>query len=419
MGGSMQKQRDLEELKEVYSYLSLSEKEWDNMYENALHDSTEQFNIAFFIQVKKYLSNHMTIDILKNYLESLTRKGDHTPFLEKRLKTFLDFLESIQYTLTIEDAKELVNDSFIKEVFATTFKNTTQVSENFLKNYLQNNENLEVLCKSYLEKHHIVVNRDPINHDSVASQEATFHQNIELFIKYQEGDQKSFEELVQINQGLVKKIASCYHNSFLDFDDLVQEGNIGLIEAIKRFDYSKGFQFSTYATWWIRQAIIYAISHQSRMIRLPVRKIDGIRNILKIKKQLLLELKREPTDQEIAQKMGMKVEKVQELMNISQEPLSLETPMDEEGMCLKNIIKSDSFEEDVLNKIFQEQLISVLSILQERELDVIKLRFGFIDGNCYSLEEIGKKYHVTKERIRQIEVKALKKLNHSYIFDES
>ena len=243
--------------------------------------------------------------------------------------------------------------------------------------------------------------------------------NIELFIKYQEGDQKSFEELVQINQGLVKKIASCYHNSFLDFDDLVQEGNIGLIEAIKRFDYSKGFQFSTYATWWIRQAIIYAISHQSRMIRLPVRKIDGIRNILKIKKQLLLELKREPTDQEIAQKMGMKVEKVQELMNISQEPLSLETPMDEEGMCLKNIIKSDSFEEDVLNKIFQEQLISVLSILQERELDVIKLRFGFIDGNCYSLEEIGKKYHVTKERIRQIEVKALKKLNHSYIFDES
>jgi len=269
--------------------------------------------------------------------------------------------------------------------------------------FVENNINIDDHVRMYLKE----IGKVPL---------LTAEEEIELAQRMENGDQEAKGRLAEANLRLVVSIAKRYVGRGMLFLDLIQEGNLGLIKAVEKFDFRKGFKFSTYATWWIRQAITRAIADQARTIRIPVHMVETINKLIRVERQLLQQLGRSPTADELAKEMQMPVEKVREITKIAQEPVSLETPIgEEEDSHLGDFIPDDDIlapADAAAFTLLKEQLIEVLKTLTEREQKVLRLRFGLDDGRARTLEEVGREFRVTRERIRQIEAKALRKLRH-------
>ena len=337
--------------------------------------------------------------VLKELLESGKQKGRLTT------KEISDALEELDYDVEqvdkLYDTFEAYNIEIVEDDGGESI---APASNEELENVLNaDGISIDDPVKVYLKE----IGRVPL---------LSAEEEVELAIRMSEGDVAAKKRLSEANLRLVVSIAKRYVGRGMQFLDLIQEGNLGLIKAVEKFDHTKGFKFSTYATWWIRQAITRAIADQARTIRIPVHMVETINKVKKVNSQLLHENGHEPTNEQIAEKLEMPVEKVREIMRVAQEPVSLETPIgEEEDSHLGDFIPDEDAPapSDVASHtMLKEQLAEVLSTLTPREEKVLRLRFGLEDGRSRTLEEVGKEFNVTRERIRQIEAKALRKLRH-------
>ncbi|MBQ9934527.1 MAG: RNA polymerase sigma factor RpoD [Lachnospiraceae bacterium] len=367
----------------------------DNKTNQQLIEDTFNAKLAELLELAKKKKNVIEGNEIINHFKDC--KGiELTP---ERMVAIYEFLESKEVDVldTTEEEEEEAEDIFLD------IEEESEVDLEKINNTIDSDLSIDDPVRMYLKELGTV----PL---------LTAEEEILLAQKIEDGDEAAKMKLIESNLRLVVYIAKKYVNRGMLFMDLIQEGNLGLIKAVEKFDYRKGYKFSTYATWWIRQAITRAIADQARTIRIPVHMVETINKLVKTQRALLQELGREATPEEIAEKMGIPVEKVREIQKISQEPVSLETPIGEEedshlGDFLpdENVpVPYEATEEATLRETIQE----VLETLTEREQKVLKLRFGIEDGRPRTLEEVGKEFEVTRERIRQIEAKALRRLRH-------
>ena len=349
-------------------------------------------NMAFFMDKLKELvpfakerEQELTSDMISDFF-------GHMPLTEEQMEKIYDYLES--NGIFVDRSNDEPDRRMLDEAEEEIDPNDISVPEGIGTNdpvrmYLKEIGNIPLL---------------------------TPEEEVELAKEMKEGSKQAAKKMAEANLRLVVSIAKRYVGRGMLFLDLIQEGNLGLIKAVEKFDYHKGYKFSTYATWWIRQAITRAIADQARTIRIPVHMVETINKLIRVSRQLLQELGREPLPEEIAKELDMPVERVREILKISQEPVSLETPIgEEEDSHLGDFIQDDNVPvpaEAAAQTLLKEQLDEVLDTLTEREQKVLRLRFGMNDGRARTLEEVGKEFDVTRERIRQIEAKALRKLRH-------
>ena len=343
---------------------------------------------------KKDRNSKMTI--VKNLIEKGKKNGSLT------YKEIMDDIESVDLgPEQIEKIYEVLESMGIEVI--GDINGTEEVEEEVVDLSIPEGIAIDDPVRMYLKE----IGKVPL----LSSEE-----EIDLALRIEQGDQYAKKKLAEANLRLVVSIAKRYVGRGMLFLDLIQEGNLGLIKAVEKFDYRKGFKFSTYATWWIRQAITRAIADQARTIRIPVHMVETINKLIRVQRQLLQELGRDPFPEEISKVMDLPVEKVREIQKIAQEPVSLETPIgEEEDSHLGDFIPDDEAPapaEAAAFTMLKEQLINVLDTLTPREEKVLRLRFGLDDGRARTLEEVGKEFNVTRERIRQIEAKALRKLRH-------
>lgn len=317
----------------------------------------------------------------------------------EKLDRIYDFLDSQHVDVLRLDEEEIEPDLFLEE----EMEEEEEVTADPMALSVPDGISLADPIRMYLKE----IGKIPL---------LSTEEEIELAKRMEKGDEEARKKLAEANLRLVVSIAKRYAGRGMQFLDLIQEGNLGLIKAVEKFDYRKGYKFSTYATWWIRQAITRAIADQARTIRIPVHMVETINRLIRTSRQMVQELGREPTPEELAKKLDMPVERVREIKKISQDPVSLETPIgEEEDSHLGDFIQDDNVmvpADQATFTLLHEQLMESLETLTEREQQVLRLRFGLDDGRPRTLEEVGRVFHVTRERIRQIEAKALRKLRH-------
>ena len=323
---------------------------------------------------------------------------------QEQMDRFYDTLESLGIDTTEEEPLELLDE----DITAPDLEDLADIEE-ISKEEL---EDTDSMMDAYAIDDPVRMYLKEIGKVKLLSPE----EEVDLAVKMANGDEAAKQQMAEANLRLVVSIAKRYVGRGMQFLDLIQEGNLGLIKAVDKFNYQKGYKFSTYATWWIRQAITRAIADQARTIRIPVHMVETINKVIRVSRQLLQELGHDPSPEEIADEMNMPVDKVRDILKIAQEPVSLETPIgEEEDSHLGDFLEDENASEPAEVASFtllKEQLMEVLDTLTPREKKVLELRFGIIDGRTRTLEEVGKEFNVTRERIRQIEAKALRKLRH-------
>ena len=367
----------------------------------ATEDEAKKFmeRMRALLDLAKSKKNVLEITEINNFFKDID-------LTEERIEKIIEFLEQKNVdVLQISDDKDTEDDMILELENNGEVPDDDEDENEVEKIHLsvQDGVSIEHPVRMYLKE----IGKVPL---------LTADEEVELAKRMEEGDVEAKKKLAEANLRLVVSIAKRYVGRGMLFLDLIQEGNLGLIKAVEKFDYKKGYKFSTYATWWIRQAITRAIADQARTIRIPVHMVETINKFVRVQRQLLQELGREPYPEEIAEQMGMPVERVREIQKISLEPVSLETPIgEEEDSHLGDFIQDDNVPvpaEAAAFTLLREQLDEVLGTLTDREQKVLKLRFGLEDGRARTLEEVGKEFKVTRERIRQIEAKALRKLRH-------
>lgn len=321
----------------------------------------------------------------------------------EKLDRIYDFLDSQHVDVLRLDEEEIEPDLFLEEVMEEEEEEEEEITVDPMDLSVPDGISLADPIRMYLKE----IGKIPL---------LSTEEEIELAKRMEKGDEEARKKLAEANLRLVVSIAKRYAGRGMQFLDLIQEGNLGLIKAVEKFDYRKGYKFSTYATWWIRQAITRAIADQARTIRIPVHMVETINRLIRTSRQMVQELGREPTPEELAKRLDMPAERVREIKKISQDPVSLETPIgEEEDSHLGDFIQDDNVmvpADQATFTLLHEQLMESLETLTEREQQVLRLRFGLDDGRPRTLEEVGRVFHVTRERIRQIEAKALRKLRH-------
>ncbi|CCJ33128.1 MULTISPECIES: RNA polymerase sigma factor RpoD [Caloramator] len=347
---------------------------------------------------QKNEANNKRMSIVKQLIEKGKKNGVLT------YKEIMDSLENVELSPEqIEKVYEILESMGIEVIDDMDDFNPEQLLEEDLDLTLPEGISIDDPVRMYLKE----IGKVPL---------LSAEEEIELAKRIEQGDQEAKKKLAEANLRLVVSIAKRYVGRGMLFLDLIQEGNLGLLKAVEKFDYRKGYKFSTYATWWIRQAITRAIADQARTIRIPVHMVETINKLIRVERQLLQELGRAPSPEEVAKELNMEVDKVREIMKIAQEPVSLETPIgEEEDSHLGDFIPDEDAPapaEAAAYTMLREQLMDVLDTLTPREEKVLRLRFGLDDGRARTLEEVGKEFKVTRERIRQIEAKALRKLRH-------
>ena len=382
---SNKKEENLEEVKKVNEVKEVKEEKETKKESTNKSEKTDKEKISNIIAEAKQ-NGKMT------YSDLATKLNDVNP--EKMDEVFDEF-EKGGIDLLPDDFDEEPNIEDLKEVEELKLDEITDTSYEGIS--------IDDPVRMYLRE----IGKIPL---------LTFDEELELAKRILEGDEEAKQKLAESNLRLVVSIAKKYVGRGMLFLDLIQEGNMGLIKAVEKFDYTKGFKFSTYATWWIRQAITRAIADQARTIRIPVHMVETINKLIRTSRNLLQQMGREPTPEEIAKEMEIPVEKVVEIQKIAQDPVSLETPIgEEEDSHLGDFIQDEDSpapHDAASYTLLKEQLEEVMNTLTPREAKVLKLRFGLEDGKSRTLEEVGKEFNVTRERIRQIEAKALRKLRH-------
>lgn len=425
----MESDKDLDDIDELDELDELDDFDVFEIEEPESLDDIEEEPLDFDIDVDVENVDNVPKDddVLVDYEESdfnpnpILTKEDKAAFNDEPLVIALFEKSKIKGSMTFDEINAVLDETDLEpEIIDKIYEVAERVGIAVVGEYDVSNseankqyvEDLESLAEGVGLEDHVRMYLKEIGKVPLLTAE----EEVELAIRIEHGDEAAKDRLNEANLRLVVSIAKRYVGKGMQFLDLIQEGNLGLLKAVEKFDYRKGYKFSTYATWWIRQAITRAIADQARTIRIPVHMVETIHKLGRVSRQLSQELGKDPTPEQIAQEMNMPVDKVREIMKISQDPVSLETPVgEEEDSHIGDFIPDDDApapSESAAAILLREQLMEVLETLTQREQKVLRLRFGLDDGCQRTLEEVGKEFHVTRERIRQIEAKALRKLRH-------